>query len=448
MGSRTRQDTNGADRPLNASHPSEASLLRAVVSVTCGNMIEWFDFALYSSLATTLGNVFFRNDDHTTQLLSIYATFAAGFLIRPLGSFLFGPIGDRYGRRIALSLSIALMSIATFCIAVLPGYARIGVTAPVLLLCIRLLQGLSTGGEYGGSCIFIAEHAPDSKRTFLTSWLEFGNISGFLLGGAVVNLLTFSLGTASMEAWGWRVPFVVAGLAGFVALYLRLKVGESPIFLQMQALEHPQKIGGESRSIVQLLIGAWPQMLKCAALTAVFNVTSYVTLGYLPGYLSDVVGHPAEFGSFLTMIAMLIVLVLTPIVGWVGDRAGTKKVIGLGCAIIIFGAIPAFRLLSSSSVTIVFGGILILVLAQLLFEGVMPATLASLFRARVRYSGFAISYNVSVSLLGGTAPLINTWLIHRTGNPIIPAWYLMGGAIAGLIALAFVEDMTGKPLPM
>lgn len=444
----TPHDLHEFDAPPSDHHTSTASLRRAVVGVTCGNMIEWFDFALYSSLATTIGRVFFQNEDHATQLLSIYATFAAGFLIRPIGSFVFGPIGDRYGRRVALTLSIALMSVATFCIAILPGYERIGMAAPILLLCIRLLQGLSTGGEYGGSCTFIAEHSPDKKRTFMTSWLEFGNISGFLLGGALVNLLTFSLGTASMEAWGWRIPFVVAGLAGLVALYLRLNVDESPVFKQMQENEKHQKGLAKSKSIVQLLIEEWPQLLKCAGLTAVFNITYYVALGYIPGYLSDVVGHPVQFGNLLAMIATLVMLAFIPVAGWLGDRVGAKKMIGLGCAVIIVGAIPAFKLLSSSSVAIVFAGLMMLVVAQLLFEGVMPATLASLFRAPVRYSGLAIGYNVSVSLLGGTAPLINTWLIHRTGNPIIPAWYLMGGAVLGLIALKFVKDMTGKPLPM
>ena len=430
------------------SEADTSSLRRAVFGVTAGNMIEWFDFALYSSLATTIGAVFFRTEDHATQLLSIYATFAAGFLIRPIGSFVFGPIGDRYGRRTALTLSIALMSVATFCIALLPGYDTIGAAAPVLLLCIRLLQGLSTGGEYGGSCTFIAEHAPDARRSFFTSWLEFGNISGFLLGGAVVNALTFGLGETTMAAWGWRIPFAIAGLTGLVALYLRLNVDESPVFLQLQENEAVQKSHAEKRSLVGLLIAEWPQLLKCAGLTAVFNITYYVALGYVPGYLADVVGHPVAFGNLLAMVATLVMLALIPVSGLLADRFGGVTMIRIGCLLIIVGAIPAFMLLKSDSVAIVFLALMMLVMTQLFFEGAMPATLVSLFRAPVRYSGLAISYNVAVSLLGGTAPLINTWLIHKTGNPIIPAYYLMGGAVLGLVALKFVKDRTGKPLPM
>jgi len=437
-----------SSRPAADTRHDISALRRAIVGVTCGNMIEWFDFALYSSLAATIGQVFFRNQDHATQLLSIYATFAAGFLIRPIGGFVFGPIGDRYGRRTALTLSIALMSAATLCIAFLPGYATIGAAAPALLLCIRLLQGLSTGGEYGGSCTFIAEHAPDAKRSFLTSWLEFGNITGFLLGAAVVNALTFLLGQASMQAWGWRIPFVIAGIAGLVALYLRLNVDESPVFRQMQENDSQQKHLAQNRRFVQLLIAEWPQLLKCAGLTAVFNVTYYVALGYVPGYLADVVGHPPEFGNMLTMIATLVMVALIPVSGMLADRFGGVNMIRIGCFLIIICAIPAFRLLASNSVAVVFAALMLLLLAQLFFEGAMPAALTSLFRAPVRYSGLAISYNVSVSLLGGTAPLINTWLIHRTGNPIIPGWYMIGGAILGLVALKFVKDMTGKPLPM
>jgi MHS family proline/betaine transporter-like MFS transporter len=425
-----------------------SALRRAIVGVTCGNMIEWFDFALYSSLATTIGNVFFHAQDHRTQLLSIYATFAAGFLIRPIGGFVFGPIGDRYGRRTALTLSIALMSAATFCIALLPGYATIGAGAPVLLLCIRLLQGLSTGGEYGGSCTFIVEHAPDAKRSFLTSWLEFGNILGFLLGGAVVNALTFSLGQADMEAWGWRIPFVIAGVAGLIALYLRLNVDESPVFRQMQENESRQQQFAQNRRFVRLLAAEWPQLLKCAGLTAVFNITYYVALGYVPGYLADVAGHTPEFGNLLAMIATLVMVTLIPVSGMLADRFGGVNMIRIGCLLIVVCAIPAFKLLNSGSVAVVFAALMLLVLAQLFFEGAMPATLTSLFRAPVRYSGLAISYNVAVSLLGGTAPLINTWLIHKTGNPMIPGWYMIGGAVLGLVALKFVKDMTGKPLPM
>lgn len=434
--------------PRAKASTSRKPMTKAVVGVTLGNMVEWFDFALYSSLAGIIGKTFFHNDNPTTQLLAIYATFAAGFLIRPLGSLVFGPIGDKYGRRMALSLSISLMAVATFAIALIPSYASIGAFAPILLILMRLLQGLSTGGEYGGSCTFIAEHAPDKRRSFLTSWLEFGNISGFLLGGAVVSLFTLTLGEATMADWGWRVPFAVGGLLGMIALYLRLGLEETPVFQQMQENEAAQKASaGAKASLFTLLLNEWPQLLKCMGLVTVFNVTYYIILGYIPGYLENVLGYSNSFSLSVGMTATLFMLVLIPVSGLLADRIGRKTMIIAGCALLIVLTIPCFMLLHSKSLPLLLAALLTLTLAQLFFEGAMPATLTSLFGSRVRFSALAISYNIAVSLFGGTAPLINTWLINATGNQMIPAWYLIAGAVVGLISVLFVKDSTGKPLP-
>lgn len=433
-----------------ARAPAELSskrLSKAVVGVTLGNMVEWFDFALYSSMAGIIGRTFFHDDDPTAQLMAIYATFAAGFLIRPLGSLVFGPIGDKYGRRTALSLSITLMAVATFAIALIPSYASIGVFAPLLLVLMRLLQGLSTGGEYGGSCTFIAEHSPDKRRSFFTSWLEFGNISGFLLGGAVVSLFTLGLGQQAMQEWGWRVPFAIGGLLGLIALYLRLGLEETPVFKEIQEQEKQQKTTAPKQGLFKMLVSEWPQVLQCMGLVTVFNVTYYIILGYIPGYLENVLGYSNAFAMGLGMTATLFMLVLIPVSGLLADRLGRNRMIISGCLLLIVMAFPCFMLLRTGNVAFLLAALLILTLAQLFFEGAMPATMTSLFRARVRYSALALSYNVAVSLFGGTAPLINTWLISATGNPMIPAWYLIAGAVVGLISILFVKDSTGKPLP-
>ncbi|WP_296257280.1 MULTISPECIES: MFS transporter [unclassified Pseudomonas] len=430
------------------AEPSRRPLSKAVIGVTLGNMVEWFDFALYSSLAGIIGKTFFHDDNPATQLMAIYATFAAGFLIRPLGSLIFGPIGDRYGRRTALSLSISLMAVATFAIALIPGYASIGVAAPILLILMRLLQGLSTGGEYGGSCTFIAEHAPDKRRSFFTSWLEFGNISGFLLGGATVSVFTLALGEQAMAEWGWRVPFAIGGLLGLIALYLRLGLEETPVFKEIRNNEtlHTSSSGEKGR-LFRLMVSEWPQMLKCMGLVTVFNVTYYIVLGYIPGYLENVLGYSNSFALSMGLAATLFMLVLIPVSGHLADRLGRKRMILCGCVLLIVMAFPCFMLLHTGKVGFLFVALLTLTLGQLFFEGAMPATLTSLFSARVRYSALAISYNLAVSLFGGTAPLINTWLISTTGNQMIPAWYLIAGAVVGLISILFIKDSTGKPLP-
>ncbi|TDV72285.1 MFS transporter [Pseudomonas sp. LP_7_YM] len=430
------------------AEPTRRPLSKAVIGVTLGNMVEWFDFALYSSLAGIIGKTFFHDDNPTAQLMAIYATFAAGFLIRPLGSLIFGPIGDKYGRRTALSLSISLMAVATFAIALIPGYASIGVAAPILLILMRLLQGLSTGGEYGGSCTFIAEHAPDKRRSFFTSWLEFGNISGFLLGGAIVSMFTLALGDQAMAEWGWRVPFALGGLLGLIALYLRLGLEETPVFKEIRNNEalHTSSAGEKNR-LFRLMVSEWPQMLKCMGLVTVFNVTYYIVLGYIPGYLENVLGYSNSFALSMGLAATLFMLVLIPVSGHLADHLGRKRMILCGCVLLIVMAFPCFMLLHTGKVGFLFVALLTLTLAQLFFEGAMPATLTSLFSARVRYSALAISYNIAVSLFGGTAPLINTWLISATGNQMIPAWYLIAGAVVGLISILFIKDSTGKPLP-
>ncbi|MCJ7957002.1 MAG: MFS transporter [Pseudomonas sp.] len=430
-----QQTAKSTSKPLN----------KAVLGVTLGNMVEWFDFALYSSMAVLIGDIFFHSESRTTQLIAIYATFAAGFLMRPLGSLVFGPIGDRYGRRAALTLSIALMAVATFCIALIPSYESIGIAAPILLVAMRMLQGLSTGGEYGGSVIFIAEHAPDKRRSFLTSWLEVGILSGFLLGGVVVSALMLALGEETMRAWGWRVPFVIGGLLGMIALYLRLNLEETPIFKELQ--ENERKQVANKRSLLSMLVDEWPNLVKSMGLVAIYNVCYYVVLGYIPGYLTNELGYSASFGSVLGMVGTLSMLLLVPFSGLLADRVGRKRLIALGCILLIVFSIPAFTMLQTHNVVLVYVAVLGLLVAQLLFEGAMGATLVSLFKAPVRFSALALSYNLSVSLFGGTAPLVNTWLIGQTGNTMIPAYYLIGAAVVGLIAILMTEDRTGKPMP-
>jgi MHS family proline/betaine transporter-like MFS transporter len=308
-----------------------------------------------------------------------------------------------------------------------------------------MLQGLSTGGEYGGSVIFIAEHAPDNRRSFLTSWLEVGILSGFLLGGAVVSVLMLALGEETMRAWGWRIPFVIGGLLGMIALYLRLNLEETPIFKELQ--ENERKLAATKRSITSMLIEEWPQLLKSMGLVAIYNVCYYVVLGYIPGYLTNELGYSSSFGSVLGMVGTLSMLLLVPFSGLLADKVGRNRLVALGCILLIVFSIPAFTMLQTHNVVLVYVAVLGLLIAQLLFEGAMGATLVSLFKAPVRFSALALSYNISVSAFGGTAPLINTWLIGETGNTMIPAYYLIAAAVVGLIAILMTEDRTGKPMP-
>ena len=212
----------------------EAAVKRAVKAASLGNAMEWFDFGIYSYLAVTIGHVFFPSGNATAQLLSSFATFAVAFLVRPLGGMVFGPMGDKIGRKKVLAMTMILMAIGTFAIGLIPSYAAIGFWAPALLIFFRLVQGFSTGGEYGGASTFIAEYAPDKRRGYFGSFLEFGTLAGYVGAAGLVTVLTTLLGDAAMESWGWRVPFLVAGPLGLVGLYLRLRLDETPAFQKLE----------------------------------------------------------------------------------------------------------------------------------------------------------------------------------------------------------------------
>jgi len=422
-----------------------ATVIRKVITgVALGNTVEWFDYALYASMVLIIGSVFFPGENSTVQLMATYGTLAVGFIMRPLGGVVFGPIGDRYGRRTALTISILLMAGCTFCIAMIPSYESIGIWAPIILITFRLLQGLSIGGEYAGSVIFIGEYAPDKRRSFFTSWLEVSILSGFLLGGIVVNSLMYILGEEAMRAFGWRIPFVIGGLLGLIALWMRLHLEETPVFRQVQKqiknLKQPQP------SLLTLLLEQWKPCLQAIGLVATFNIGYYVVVAYIPGYLSNEMGHSIPFSNMVNLVATFCLVVTIPLFGWMADQFGRKRLFIIACVLTLLLSIPMFKLMQSQSVVLIYAGQLILLSTQLFIYGGIGAILTSLFPSRVRYSALAISAGFSVAAFGGTAPLINTWLIDRLGDATIPAYYLMAGAVVGLICIMSSEDRTGQPL--
>src|SRR4051812_40384505 len=251
------------------------SLLRRTIAATAvGNMMEWFDFGIFSYLAVPLGEVFFPTASGPVQLISTFATFSAAFVVRPLGGVFLGPPRDRIRRKRVLATTIIMMAAGTFCIGLVPGYATIGVWAPLLLLLARLVQGFSTGGEYGSAMTFIAEHAPDRRRGYLTSWLEFGTLAGIVLGALLVTALTAALSHRELISWGWRLPFLVGGPLGLAGLYLRLKVAESPAFEQLDpGAVRETCVRAEFRRI---FVEERRSLLVCVGLVLVWNVTGYL----------------------------------------------------------------------------------------------------------------------------------------------------------------------------
>jgi MHS family proline/betaine transporter-like MFS transporter len=393
---------------------------RAIGAAAIGNITEWYDFGVYGYLATTLDKVFFPNLPGALGAVLTAALFAVAFLIRPFGGMFFGPLADRIGRNRVLATTMIMMALGTFAIGVLPSYAAIGIAAPFLLLACRLVQGFSTGGEYGNAMTFIAEYAPDRRRGYLGSMLEVGTFAGYLLGAGVATLVGAALSEQQMLSWGWRLPFFLALPLGFIGVYLRSRLADTPAFLrleqQSESRERDNRVSGQFRDIFRL----WPNMLACVGLVLAWNVTNYMLTSYLPSYfpaMAEIQGGGGVsdlISQVLQIIVMAVCLVVIPVIGRLSDHFGRKIIVRVGSLGLIVLSIPSLLLIRSEHVISILAGLLIMGLSLICFSATMPSTLPSLFPTAVRAGALSIAFNISVSLFGGTTSTVMTALVGAT----------------------------------
>ncbi|GAA2878699.1 glycine betaine/L-proline transporter ProP [Pseudonocardia halophobica] len=415
-----------------------ATVKKAVAGAAIGNGVEWFDYAVYAYLTTQIGLNFFPEFSPTAQSIFVFAGIAIPFVLRPLGGIILGPLGDRYGRRQVLAVTIVLMAGATFLIGLLPSFTVIGLAAPILLLTFRLVQGFSTGGEYGGAATFIAEYAPYRRRGFFGSFLEFGTLAGTVLGAILATAVQLGLSEEALNSWGWRIPFLVAGPLGLVGFYLRSKLEDTPAF---RAAEQDHTT--TSAPFREVCRNVWPQILHLIGFVMLLNVANYTLLTYMPSYLTDTIDIDETEALFVLIGVMLIMMVIITPIGRLSDRIGRKPLL-LGSAISTFVlAIPAFWLISLKSWLPVTIGIAILGLQLVMMLGVIGSALPAMFPTRNRYGGFSIGYATSTAAFGGTAPLINETLIAATGNTYVPAFYLMLSAAVAIYPLIRMPETAG-----
>ncbi|MCW2897934.1 MAG: transporter [Streptosporangiaceae bacterium] len=420
--------------------PDQATVRRAVVASAMGNCIEWFDFGVFSAGVMTMiiGTVFFPEDSSGSATLKSFALIAAAFIARPFGGLFFGPLGDKLGRQRVLATTIILMSASTFVIGVLPGYASIGIAAPLLLLLVRLVQGFSTGGEYGGAATFIAEYAPTGKRGFFGSFLEFGTLSGYILGSGLVLVVNLLLGQTAMHAWGWRIPFLLALPLGLVGLYVRTKLEDTPAFQEMA------KAGKAARSpLKETIVHNWRMILNLIGIVFLLNVADYTLLTFMPSYLTENLGIGAVTSQLITIgIELLMLLVIAPL-GALSDRVGRKPLLVAAALGYVFLSLPSIKLMQIHNAMAVTAGFAIMGALLVLMLAVIGSTFPAMFPTQVRYGAFAIGYNISTSLFGGTSALLIGSLIKVFHTNYIPAFYLMAAGAIALVPILLIPETAG-----
>lgn len=421
--------------------PVARKLRKVLLATGVGHFVEWFDFGLYGTLAAIIGLQFFHADSPGVALLSSFAVFGAGFIMRPLGGLYFGSLGDRIGRQKVLATVILLTSGATFVMGLLPTFQQIGVTATVLLVITRLVQGFAAGGESSGATTYLAEYAPDHQRGYFTCWIDNFGFMAFVAGSGLVFLLTASLGETAMNEWGWRIPFLIAGPLGWVGLYLRQHLEDSP---EYKAIAQSGKT--ESAPLRAAVTTAWSALLFCVGFVVLKAVGHWTLQTFMPGYLSTEL-HFSKLNAYaITTIGLFGIAILVPFMGWLSDKYGRKPLMLAGCAGFILFSYPAMMVMAQ-------GNMLSAVLAMLLlgafiaaFDGACSAAMAELFPTRVRYGGLSIAYNFAVAFFGGITPWFSVWLIGATGDRFSPAYYVMGAALITFLTVIKAKETAGKPL--
>ena len=413
----------------------------AVIAGVIGNTLEWYDFAVYGYFVTTISKLFFPSSDPLASMLATYAVFGVGFVMRPVGAILFGIYGDRHGRRKALSAVIFLMALSTLAIGLLPTYGQVGVLAPILLVVARLLQGLSAGGEWGGSTAYIVEYAPDGRRGFFGSWQQFSVGGGFLLGSLSGTVLSFSLSPEALTSWGWRVPFLLGIVLGAVGAYLRWRLADTPKYTEIEAHN------AVAEAPLAEAFRQYPRETFTAfGITLHNTVAYYISLIYMTGYLINVGKLPQPTAQLIGTICLAIFVALIPFTGMLSDRLGRRPQLMVSCAGFAVLGYPFFLLGSSGSAGLAFLAQFLMVAFLSLYAGSCPAAYAELFPTRVRYTALSIGYNVAVAIFGGFAPFIATWLIKQTGNPLAPALYVIAAAVITFVILTRIRETAFTPL--
>jgi MHS family proline/betaine transporter-like MFS transporter len=399
--------------------------MRLIVSASLGNALEFYEILVYGYFAVVISKVFFPANDETVSILVTLGTFGASFLARPVGAIFLGAYGDRKGRKSALTLSILLMTIGTALMTLMPSYDSIGLAAPALVICARLVQGFSVGGEFASSTAFLVEHRPD-RAGFFGSWQWSSQGLAALIATGFGVFLTATVSPAGLQAWGWRIPFAVGLLIGPVGYYIRSHMDETPAFVQSAATQRPLR---------ELFVEQWDLLLFAIGAVAASTSSQYI-LVYMPTYAIRELNLPATTGFTAAVIAAALQTIVVPFVGMFVDKVGQIRVMIAAASLFFVTAYPVFSVVEGNrSLAVLIAVVCWISLLKSFFSGALPSLMARIFPVRTRVSGMALSYNISVPVFGGFAPFFAQSLIELTGSKLAPSYYMMATALVSLAAL-------------
>jgi len=471
---------------------STSKIWMVILASSVGTMIEWYDFYIFGSLAFIISPKFYPPGNNTFSFIAYLSTFAVGFMVRPFGALFFGRIGDLVGRKYAFLVTLTIMGFGTFLIGLMPTYASIGWFAPIGLIAIRVFQGLALGGEYGGAAIYVAEHVPDNKRGYWTSFIQITATLGLFLSVITVVLLQFYMDPKKFQDFGWRIPFLLSVILVMISLYIRLKMAESPIFTQIKST------GMSSAQPLKDAFTQWPNLklvlISLLGATAGQGVVWYTGQYYALFYLQTIIKVNPRIGYIIVAIAMLIGMPFFTLFGWLSDKIGRKKIIMAGCLLAFFTYYPIYHAMQKAAGNNVDGFvskispatksptltpmttdpatgksvpakeaplkmstfydlsdpnirlIILLVLIQVIYVtmvyGPIAAYLVEAFPAKIRYSSFSLPYHIGNGVFGGLVPLTGIWMCYWTGNIYAGLWYPMAIAAMTFVVGSFLLKET------
>jgi MHS family proline/betaine transporter-like MFS transporter len=426
-------DTSASNQFVAVEPPAHMTTRRkAILATVIGSGLEWFDFSGYAFFAAIIGKLFFPAGNETTSLLLALATFGVGFVMRPLGGIAFGIYADKVGRKRALSLAMLVMALGSATIALAPTYESIGVAAPCLIVVARMLQGLSAGGEMGGATAFLTEHAPVNRRAFYSSWIQTSVGFAVVIGSITGAVITSSLSPESLTSWGWRVPFIIGMLVAPVGYYIRLRIEETPEFASEKR---------HANTPLRDVVREYPRaVLSSLLMVVLWTVCTYVILFYIPTYVVKYLHMPQREGFISGIVSGAVLMAMAPVFGALSDRVGKQRVLTIAAIVILLASYPLFSHLIKSptfgtllTFQVIFG---VLIAA---YTGPILALFTEMLPSRVRTTGLSLAYNGAVTIFGGFASFIITWLTQATGDAESASYYIIFAAVVSLLGTRLMK---------